>query len=705
MRVRRGLPYPLGATWDGRGVNVAVFSEVAEAVDLCLFDTPESTAESERVRLPGSTGGIRHGYLPDLRPGQLYGLRVPGPYEPAGGTRCNPNKVLFDPYAKAVGRDLRYDDALYGYPIGGPDQDLGFDARDSAPFAPLAAVVDTAFTWGADARPRRALADTVIHELHVRGFTKRHPGVPAALRGTYAGLSSPAAVEHLLGLGVNAVELLPVHYRVSERFLVDEGLSNYWGYNTLGFFAPDPRLAAARTPAGVLGEFKTMVATLHDAGIAVLLDVVYNHTAEGSALGPTLSFRGLDNAAYYHLADDPRFTYDVTGTGNTLNVGHPRTLQLITDSLRYWVGEMHVDGFRFDLAPALARAFREYDKLSAFFDLLLQDPVLAQVHLIAEPWDVGDGGYEVGNFPVTWSEWNGRFRDTARRFWAGAPQQLGDLATRISGSSDLYGDDGRRPSASVNFVTVHDGFTLADLVSYDQKHNEANLQDNTDGTDQNDSWNCGVEGPADDPGVRALRRRQVRNLLLTLVLSQGVPMLQAGDEIGRTQHGNNNAYCQDGELTWLDWDLDDERRDLLRFTRELLRLRAAEPVFRRRNFFQGRPISGGDVKDIYWVSPAGREMQQEDWSTPLSCLGVLLVGEEIGDLDDDGGPITGGSYLVLLNAMGTRTDFVMPERLAALDEQVVLDTASADRSGRVVKDSYQLDAHSAAVLRVTRPAV
>jgi glycogen operon protein len=453
----------------------------------------------------------------------------------------------------------------------------------------------------------------------------------------------------------------------------------------------------------VLREFKTMVATLHDAGIAVWLDVVYNHTAEGSQLGPTLAFRGLDNPAYYHLADDPRFTYDVTGTGNTLDVGHPRTLQLITDSLRYWVTDLHVDGFRFDLAPALARAFREYDKLSAFFELLLQDPVLAQVHLVAEPWDVGAGGYEVGNFPVNWSEWNGRYRDTVRRFWAGAPQQLGDLATRLSGSSDLYGDDGRRPSASINFVTVHDGFTLADLVSYDRKHNEANLQDNTDGNDQNDGWNCGAEGPTDDPQITALRRRQVRNLLTTLVLSQGVPLLQAGDEVGRSQAGNNNAYCQDNELTWLDWQLDDDRRDLLAFTGRLLRLRATEPVFRRRDFFQGRPITGGDVKDVYWINPAGREMQQEDWSTPLSCLGVLLVGEEIADLDDDGARITGNSFLLLFNASAGPVDFVLPERLAALDEQVVFDTASAESAGRMVKDDYRLGAHAAAVLLVTRP--
>jgi glycogen operon protein len=673
-------------------------------VELCLFDDPAASAETQRIALPGSTGGVRHGYFPDLRPGQLYGLRVSGPYRPEEGPRCNPHKLLFDPYAKAVGRDLRHDDSLFGYDLGSSEVDLTFNLRDSAGSAPLAAVIDSAFTWGADTRPRRALADTVVYELHVKGFTRRHPGVPEPLRGTYAGLASPAAVEHLLDLGVTAVELLPVHYRVSERFLVDQGLSNYWGYNTLGFFAPDPRLAAASDPQAVVGEFKTMVATLHDAGIAVLLDVVYNHTAEGSERGPTLSFRGLDNAAYYHLADERRYTYDVTGTGNTLNVGHPRTLQLITDSLRYWVSEMHVDGFRFDLAPALAREFRSYDRLSSFFDLLLQDPVLAQVHLIAEPWDVGDGGYEVGNVPVNWSEWNGRYRDTVRRFWAGAPQQLGDLATRMSGSADLYGDDGRRPSASVNFVTVHDGFTLADLVSYERKHNEANQQDNRDGTDDNAGWNGGVEGPTTDVEIVAVRRRQVRNLLLTLVLSQGVPMLQAGDEFGHTQQGNNNAYCQDDELTWLDWEWDDERRALVDFTRRLLRLRAEEPVFRRRDFFQGRPITGGDVKDIYWISPAGVEMQQGDWGTQLHVLGVLLVGEEISELDDRGRPIRGNSYLLLLNAGPDQVDFVLPARLAALDVEVVLDTTGQHQDGERVKDAYLMTPHSAAVLLVSRPA-
>jgi isoamylase len=703
MRVWRGNPYPLGATWDGRGVNFAVFSETAQKIDVCLFDSPELARESRRVTLPAVTGHVWHGYFPDLRPGQLYGLRADGPYAPEHGQRHNRNKLLFDPYAKGVGRDLRYDDSLYGYTIGAADKDLSFDSRDSAAHAPLAAVIDPAFTWGADRRPHRALADLVIYELHVRGFTKNHPGVAEPLRGTYAGLASSAVIDYLVDLGVNAVELLPVHYRVSERFLVDEGLSNYWGYNTLGFFAPDPRLAATNGPHGNIREFKTMVAHLHDAGIAVILDVVYNHTAEGSELGPTIGFRGLDNAAYYHLADNPRFTYDVTGTGNSVNLGHPRTLQLVIDSLRYWAAEMHVDGFRFDLAPELARQFRDYDKLSPFFNVLLQDPVLADVHLIAEPWDVGAGGYAVGNFPVNWSEWNGRYRDTVRRFWAGAPQQLGDLATRLAGSSDLYSDDGRRPSASINFVTVHDGFTLADLVSYDQKHNEANRQNNTDGNNDNNSWNCGVEGPTSDPDVLRLRARQVRNLILTLVLSQGVPMLQAGDEILRTQKGNNNAYCQDDELTWLNWDLDDEQRAFLDFTKRIIRLRAAEPVFRRRDFFQGRPIIG-DVKDLYWVSAAGREMQPGDWNTGwVDCLGTLLVGDEIGELDDHGEPIVGNSYLLLLNGAANGVNFVIPERLAKLRLQPIIDTNAAAPAGQPIGEFYPLAGHSAAVIEVSRP--
>jgi glycogen operon protein len=554
-------PYPIGTTWDGRGLNVAVFSEAAERVELCLFDG--QGRETDRLALPDRTGDMWHGYVTGVAPGQRYGLRAYGAYDPGRGMRFNPAKLLFDPYAKAVGRDLIRDDALLGYDPSDPGVDLSLSATDSAPFAPLGAVIDPAFTWGDDRPVRRPLQDSVIYELHVKGFTERHPDIPPDLRGTFAGLAHPAAIDYLTRLGVNAVELLPVQYRVSEDFLLARGLSNYWGYNTLGFVAPDPRLAAAVDPAGTVTEFKSMVAALHAADIAVFLDVVYNHTAEGNQLGPTLSFRGLDNRAYYHLADDPRYTADVTGTGNSFNLGHPRCLQLVADSLRYWVSEMHVDGFRFDLAPELARQFHKFDRLSPFFELLMQDPVLQGVPLMAEPWDVGEGGYQVGQFPVNWSEWNGQFRDTTRRFWRGDPQQAAQLATRLAGSSDLYGDDGRRPSASINLITVHDGFTLADLVSFDRKHNEANGENNRDGTDANDSWNCGAEGPTSDPDIQDLRRQQQRNLLFTLLLSQGVPLLQAGDEFGRSQAGNNNAYCQDNEITWLDWRQTDEFHDLV----------------------------------------------------------------------------------------------------------------------------------------------
>jgi isoamylase len=699
-RIWHGQPYPLGVTWDGHGVNVAVFSEPATSVHLCLFDSPEATTESERLALPVSSGQIWHGYFPDLRPGQLYGIRVDGPYQPESGTRCNVNKLLFDPYARAVGRDLSYDETLFGYTIGDPNADLSFDARDSAAHAPLAAVIDTtAYAWRNGPVPWRELADLVIYEVHVKGMTKLHPDVPEAIRGTYAGLASPAAIAHLTSLGVTTVELLPVHYRVSEEFLVDEGLSNYWGYNTLGYFAPDPRLAAATDPAGVVSEFKGMVDALHGAGIEVFLDVVYNHTPEGSQLGPTLSFRGIDNQAYYHLADDPRYTYDFTGTGNSVNLGHPRTLQLVTDSLRYWVSEMRIDGFRFDLAAELGREYRTYDRQSPFFDVVMQDPALSTVRLIAEPWDTGQGGYDVGNFPVDWSEWNGRYRDTVRSYWRGDQQVLGDLATRLAGSSDLYASDGRRPGASINFVTAHDGFTLADLVSYDSKHNEANLQNNSDGTDDNDSWNCGAEGATTDPGILALRAQQKRNLMLTQLLSQGVPMIQGGDELSRSQQGNNNAYCQDNALTWFDWTLDAEGEAFLEFTRKAIALRAAEPVFRRTDFFQGRPIRG-DVKDITWLDASGREMSDQDWSTPWAhAFGVLLAGDEIDETDAQGNPISGDSFLLLFNAAGNDVDFAFPAQIAGRPLTPELDTAQTAPAAD--GPAYLLKAHSAAVIRVT----
>src|SRR6516162_924531 len=559
MKVLPGRSYPLGATWDGAGVNFALFSEHATKVELCLFDATEQAAQTARIPLREQTDQVWHAYLPDVEPGQLYGYRVYGPYEPAKGHRFNPGKVILDPYAKAIGRDLKWDDSLFGYKIGDPNADLSFDERDSAPFAPLAAVVDNAFTWGDDRPPRVPWTKTLIYELHVKGFTMRHPGVPEKQRGTYAGVASEAAVQHLRSLGVTAVELMPVHQHVDDRHLQERGLHNYWGYNTLAFFAPELRYASKHSPRKSVQEFKMMVRSLHAAGIEVILDVVYNHTGEGSPLGPTLSMRGADNAAYYRLAEDPRYYMDFTGTGNTLNMTHPYVLQLIMDSLRYWVVEMHVDGFRFDLASTLARELFDVDRLGAFFDIIHQDPLLSQVKLIAEPWDVGPGVYQVGNFPVLWTEWNGKYRDGVRRFWKGDGGTASELATRLAGSSDLYQDDGRKPYASINFITCHDGFTLHDLVSYNEKHNEANGEENRDGASDNNSWNCGEEGDTNDPEIIELRERQKRNLMSTLMLSVGVPMMLGGDELGHGQDGNNNAYCQDNELTWLDWELDDRQ--------------------------------------------------------------------------------------------------------------------------------------------------
>ncbi|HHN72800.1 MAG TPA: glycogen debranching enzyme GlgX, partial [Thermopetrobacter sp.] len=581
MKIRPGSPYPLGATWDGVGVNFAIFSEHATRVELCLFDSVDAERESVRIPLPERTDMVWHGYVPDLIPGQLYGYRVYGPWDPEQGHRFNPNKVVFDPYAKAVGRPLRWADELYGYTYGHPSADLKMDERDNAAWAPLAAVIDPAFTWGDDRRPNTPWHNTVIYEVHVKGFTKLHPEVPELLRGTYSGLASEPAIRHLKELGVTAVELMPVHHHAYERHLVEHNLSNYWGYNTLAFFAPDTRYAAATQPAEAVREFKRMVRVLHAAGLEVILDVVYNHTAEGNHLGPTLSLRGIDNAAYYRLSPENRRYYvDFTGCGNTLNMVHPRVLQLIMDSLRYWVLDMHVDGFRFDLASTLARELHEVDKLGAFFDIIHQDPVLSQVKLIAEPWDLGEGGYQVGNFPVGWTEWNGRYRDTVRAFWKGDGGMMSEMATRLAGSSDLYEHSGRRPYASINFVTCHDGFTLQDLVSYNEKHNEANLEGNRDGENNNLSWNCGVEGPTDDPAIVALRERQKRNFIATLMLSQGVPMISGGDELSRTQRGNNNAYCQDNEISWYDWQLDERRRDFLEFVRYVVKLRREHPVLR-----------------------------------------------------------------------------------------------------------------------------
>ncbi len=691
MRTQPGTPYPLGATWDGLGVNFAIFSEHATAVELCLFDGPGAERESIRVPLVEQTDMVWHSRVLGVRPGQLYGYRVHGPWDPRHGHRFNPNKVVLDPYAKAIGRPLAWADEMFGYTVNGPDADLSMDERDNAPFAPLGAVVDTAFTWADDRAPATPWHETIIYELHVKGFTRLHPEVPEPLRGTYAGLASEPVIRHVRSLGVTAVELMPVHHHAIDRHLVDNGLTNYWGYNTLAFFAPDLRYAANPAPGEAVREFKSMVRAYHAAGIEVILDVVYNHTAEGSHLGPTLSLRGIDNAAYYRLSPrEPRFYEDFTGTGNTLNMLNPRVLQLIMDSLRYWVLEMRVDGFRFDLASALARELFAVDKLSAFFDIIHQDPVLSQVKLIAEPWDVGEGGYQVGNFPVLWTEWNGKYRDNVRRFWRGDGGQMSEFATRLAGSSDLYSRSGRRPYASINFVTAHDGFTLQDLVSYNEKHNEANGEENRDGESNNLSWNSGVEGPTDDQAIQSLRQRQKRNFLATLLLSQGVPMLVAGDEMGRTQLGNNNAYCQDNPLSWIHWDLDKPDRDLLAFCRYVISLRRDHPVFRRRQFFQGRRIRGRDVQDLTWYEPDGREMTDRDWDTDYArALMVRLAGDSIEETDADGEPITDDTFLLLLNAGAETITFSIPPAGEGRAWERILDTGglhwarrSARRGGR-----------------------
>ncbi|HEX9880587.1 MAG TPA: glycogen debranching protein GlgX, partial [Candidatus Binatia bacterium] len=659
MKIRPGKPYPLGATWDGAGVNFSIYSEHATRVELCLFDSPSAPREAARIPLPEQTDLVWHGYLPGVLPGQLYGYRVHGPYDPAQGQRFNPHKVVLDPYAKAIGRTIHWCEEMYGYRIGDPQEDLAMDERDNAASAPLAAVIDTAFTWGDDRPPQTPWHKTLIYEVHVKGFTQLHPSVPEKLRGTYAGVASDVALRYLKDLGVTAVELLPVHHHAYDHHLVQRGLTNYWGYNTLAFFAPDIRYSMSPTPTGSVREFKTMVRNFHAAGLEVILDVVYNHTAEGSHLGPTLSLRGIDNAAYYRLVkDNPRYYMDYTGCGNTLNMVHPRVLQLVMDSLRYWVLEMRVDGFRFDLASTLARELHEVDKLSAFLDIIHQDPVLSQVKLIAEPWDLGEGGYQVGNFPVGWTEWNGKYRDAIRRFWKGEGGVVSELATRLSGSSDLYGQSGRRPYASINFVTAHDGFPLHDLVSYNEKHNEANGDDNRDGENHNLSWNCGAEGPTDDPAILDLRERQKRNFLATLLLSQGVPMISGGDEIGRTQLGNNNTYCQDNELSWLHWGLSPAQKDLLEFTRHMIRLWREQPVLQRRKFFQGRSIRGGGVKDITWFDPSGKEMDDDAWNAHfVRSLGVRLSGEEV---EEEGDPVFGDTLFLMFNAHHGAIPFVLP---------------------------------------------
>ncbi len=704
MRVWPGRPYPLGATWDGGGVNFALFSEHATQVELCLFDSPDAPKESHRIKLPEQTDLAWHAYLPDLQPGQLYGYRVHGPYEPVGGHRFNPNKVLLDPYAKAIGRALHWGDEMFGYRLGEADEDLSMDERDNAAGAPLAAVIDTAFTWGDDAPPAIPRHQMVIYEVHVKGFSQRHPEISEELRGTYLGLASQPAIEHFRRLGVNAVELMPVHHRVDDRHLVNRGLNNFWGYNTLAFFAPDTRYASAGQGLESVREFKRMVHALHAAGIEVILDVVYNHTAEGNHLGPTLSLRGVDNASYYRLVhDDPRYYVDYTGCGNMLNMQHPRVLQLIMDSLRYWVLEMHVDGFRFDLASALARELHEVDKLGAFFDIIHQDPVLSQVKLIAEPWDLGEGGYQVGNFPVGWNEWNGKYRDTIRRFWRGDSGTVSEFATRLCGSSDLYELSNRRPYASVNFVTAHDGFTLQDLVSYNGKHNEANGEDNRDGESNNLSWNCGAEGPTDDAQVVELRERQKRNLVATLFLSQGVPMLRGGDELSHTQQGNNNAYCQDNEISWLDWNLDESRERFLDVVSTVVGLKRRQPVLHRPKFFQGRPIRGTDVKDIVWLEPSGEEMADASWNAGfVRAIGVRLAGDAIGEVDERGERLVGDTLLLLLNADGNGIDFTLPPHGAQQQWELIFDTAvhSSPRGQFAQTERYPIQGRSLAVFRL-----
>ncbi|OGA05741.1 MAG: glycogen debranching enzyme GlgX [Betaproteobacteria bacterium RIFCSPHIGHO2_12_FULL_69_13] len=698
-----GRSYPRGATWDGEGVNFALFSEHAEGVELCVFD-PGGRREVQRIELKERTDDVWHCYLPEARPGLIYGYRVHGPYKPEDGHRFNPNKLLLDPYAKSIVGAPRWSDALYGYTVGSKREDLSFDRRDSAPGMPRCKVIDPAFTWGEDRRPDIPWHEMVIYEAHVRGLTAQHPEVPPPLRGTYAGLACAPVIDHLRRLGVTSVELMPVHAIADERRLIGRGLRNYWGYNSIGYFAPEGRYCAS----GKVNELKTMVKTLHSAGIEVILDVVYNHTAEGDQLGPTLCFRGIDNASYYRLKPDNRRYYvDFTGCGNTLNIVHPRVLQLMMDSLRYWATEMHVDGFRFDLASALARELHEVDRLGAFFDIIRQDPVLNRVKLIAEPWDLGQGGYQVGGFPAGWAEWNDKYRDTMRAYWKGDGGLIGEFAKRLTGSSDLYNRSGRRPYASINFITAHDGFTVADLVSYNDKHNEANGEENRDGHNNNLSWNCGAEGPTDDPAIGALRARQSRNFLATLMLSQGVPMLLAGDELGHTQRGNNNAYCQDNELSWLDWTLDEARRQLLEFARRVIALRRAHPAFRRRDFFQGRPLSGGGAKDILWLKPDGAEMTAEEWEREHArCLGVYLSGAGLAEVDRYGRPVRDDDFLLLFNAHHEDIAFVLPA-LAGEPWSALIDTAlepaAPDPRRLAGGETYALRGRSLALLSRAAP--
>lgn len=675
IKIYPGKPFPLGATWDGKGVNFAIFADNATGVELCLFKNEKDEAEYAKIKVTERSHQIWHIYLPDVKPGQLYGYRVSGPYEPQNGHRFNSNKLLIDPYAKAISGTIEWHDALFGYEIGNPNEDLSYSELDSAPFIPKSVVIDSAFDWEGDEPQFLPYHQSIIYEAHVKGFTQTHPDIPENIRGSYAALGHPVTIKYLHELGITAVELMPVHHFVNDRHLQEMGLSNYWGYNTIGFLAPDVRYASSGWRGEQVVEFKQMVKALHKAGIEVILDVVYNHTGEGSQMGPTLSFKGVDNSSYYRLVDeDKRFYMDYTGTGNTLNANLPNVLCYIMDSLRYWILEMHIDGFRFDLAATLARELHEVNRLSAFFDIIYQDPVISQVKLIAEPWDIGEGGYQVGKFPPGWAEWNGKFRDAIRDYWIGADSMLGEFAQRFTGSPDLYQDDYRRPTASINFITAHDGFTLNDLVSYNEKHNEANGEGNNDGENHNRSWNCGAEGPTDDPGINALRSRQKRNLLATLLLSQGVPMLVAGDEFGRTQQGNNNAYCQDNEISWLNWDALDN--DLLEFTRRLIHFRKEHPAFRRRKWFQGQPIKGKGLEDIAWFLPEGDEMSDENWNHDFAkSLGVFLNGKGLHHVGPQGEQIVDDNFYIIFNAHHEPLDYVVPQKIYSKQWTKVLDTA------------------------------
>jgi isoamylase len=696
-----GKSFPLGATWDGKGVNFTLYSENATGVELCLFNAPNDEIESERIKITEYSELVWHVYIPGLKPGQLYGYRVSGPYEPENGHRFNPNKLLLDPYAKAISGTINWDDSLFGYEIGSPDEDLSFSETDNAAFVPKSVVIDHNFDWEGDKPPDIEYFNSVIYEAHVKGFTKMNPQIPESIRGTYAAIGHPVTIKYLKDLGITAIELMPVHHFLNDRHLVENGLTNYWGYNTMGFFAPDCRYSSCGVEGEQVTEFKTMVKELHKAGIEVILDVVYNHTGEGSHMGPTLSFRGIDNSSYYRLTEDKRFYMDYTGTGNTLNANLPNVLRLMMDSLRYWILEMHVDGFRFDLAATLARELHEVNRLSAFFDIIHQDPCISQVKLIAEPWDVGEGGYQVGKFPPGWGEWNGKYRDSIRDFWSGTESSLAEFGDRITGSSDLY-KLYRRPTASINFVTAHDGFTLNDLVSYNEKHNEANGEDNNDGESHNRSWNCGVEGPTDDENINELREKQKRNFLTTLFLSQGVPMLVAGDEMSRTQKGNNNSYCQDNEISWINWETMD--KDLMQFTRKLIKLRKEHAAFSRKNWFNGEVETKSGVADIAWFLPDGSEMSEDNWNHDFAkSVAIFLNGLGLHSVNAEGNKVIDDSFYVIFNAHDEPLSYKLPANEYAKDWELLIDTHKNPNEkvkGKFkAKDTIQVEGRSVVLLQ------